>query len=60
MTITRPGYTYGEDRNNLIHPFRFVNSYLDRIQKGQPTILHRKGATCYAWAHQGDEPQVVG
>ena len=58
MTITRPGYTYSEDGNNLIHPFGFVNSYLDRMQKGQPVILHRKGTTCCAWAHQGDEPRL--
>ena len=38
VTSIRPGHTYGEGGNNLIHPFGFGNSYLDRIKKALPEV----------------------
>lgn len=45
VTSIHPGHTYGEGGNNLIHPFGFGNSYLDRMKKAQPIILHGNGTS---------------
>ncbi|MCB0183608.1 MAG: NAD-dependent epimerase/dehydratase family protein, partial [Caldilineaceae bacterium] len=40
VTSIRPGHTYGEGGNNLIHALGGGNYHLDRLRKGQPIIVH--------------------
>ncbi|NKB66790.1 MAG: NAD-dependent epimerase/dehydratase family protein [Candidatus Latescibacteria bacterium] len=54
VTSIRPGHTYGEGGNNLIHPFGFGNSYIDRMKKGQPLILHGNGTSFWPTCHRDD------
>ena len=54
VTSIRPGHTYGEGGNNLIHPFGFGNSYLDRIKKALPIILHGNGTSFWPTCHRDD------
>ena len=54
VTSIRPGHTYGEGGNNLIHPFGFGNSYLDRMKKAQPIILHSNGTSFWPTCHRDD------
>ena len=54
VTSIRPGHTYGEGGNNLIHPIGFGNCYLDRMKKGQPIILHGNGESFWPTCHRDD------
>ena len=54
VTCIRPGHTYGEGGNNLIHPIGFGNVYLDRMKKGQPVILHGNGTSFWPTCHRDD------
>jgi len=50
VTIIHPAYTYGEGRGP-VHSFGGSTSYLDRIRKGKPVVVHGDGSSfwtaCY-------------
>lgn len=54
VTSIRPGHTYGEGGNNLIHPPGFGNVYLDRMKQGMPIILHGNGQSVWPTCHRDD------
>lgn len=54
VTCIRPGHTYGEGGNNLIHPPGFGNCYLDRMKRGMPVILHGNGQSVWPTCHRDD------
>ena len=51
VTILRPGPTYGEGRG-VFNTFGLTTTYLDRIRKGKPVVVHGDGnaltVVCYA------------
>lgn len=53
LTILRPAYTYGEGRG-ILHTFGFSTSYLDRMRKGKPIIVHGNGQSFWSCAHARD------
>lgn len=54
VTVIRPGHTYGEGGNNLLHPAGFGNCYLDRMKRGMPVILHGNGQSVWPTCHRDD------
>jgi len=50
VTIIRPAYTYGESRG-ILHSLGGRTTYIDRIRKGKPIIVHGDGqslwGSCY-------------
>jgi nucleoside-diphosphate-sugar epimerase len=69
LTIIRPAYTYGEGRGP-IHSLGRGLSYLDRIRKGKPIVVHGDGSSFWTCCHRDDvarafvqaagNPRVVG
>jgi nucleoside-diphosphate-sugar epimerase len=69
VTIIRPAHTYGEGRGP-IHSLGNRTSYLDRIRKGKPIIVHGDGSSfwtsCYrddvarAFVHAAGNPVTFG
>jgi nucleoside-diphosphate-sugar epimerase len=53
VTTIRPAYTYGESRG-LIHSLGGSLSYLDRIRRGKPIIVHGDGQSLWASCHAED------
>lgn len=53
VTIIRPAYTYGEGRGP-IHSFGGKTTYLDRIRKGKPVVVHGDGSSLWAACHRED------
>jgi len=53
VTILRPAYTYGES-GVIIHTFGWSTSYLDRIRRGLPIIVHGDGTSLWAACHVDD------
>lgn len=53
VTIIRPAYTYGEGRG-VLHTFRGTTTYLDRLRKGKPVIVHGDGTSLWAACHRDD------
>jgi nucleoside-diphosphate-sugar epimerase len=53
LTIIRPAYTYGEGRGP-IHTFGGKTTYLDRLRKGKPIIVHGDGTSLWAACHRDD------
>ena len=53
VTSIRPGHTYGEGGNNLIHSLP-GNFYVDRIRKGLPIIVHGDGSSFWPTCHRDD------
>jgi nucleoside-diphosphate-sugar epimerase len=53
VTIIRPAYTYGEGRGPL-HTFGGKTSYLDRIRKGKPVVVHGDGSSFWTACHRED------
>jgi nucleoside-diphosphate-sugar epimerase len=53
MTIIRPAHTYGESRG-LIHSFGGKLSYIDRIRKGKPIVVHGDGTSLWVSCHIDD------
>ncbi|MCB0126556.1 MAG: NAD-dependent epimerase/dehydratase family protein, partial [Caldilineaceae bacterium] len=51
VTSIRPGHTYGEGGNNLIHALGGGNYHLDRLHKGQPIIVHGNGTSFWPTCH---------
>jgi len=52
-TIIRPAATYGEG-GTIIHTFGWSTSYLDRIRKGKPIIVHGDGSSLWVMCHIDD------
>ena len=53
VTSIRPGHTYGEGGNNLIHSLP-GNFYVNRIRKGLPIIVHGDGSSFWPTCHRDD------
>jgi nucleoside-diphosphate-sugar epimerase len=53
LTILRPGPTYGEGRG-LFNTFGLTTTYLDRIRKGKPIVVHGDGNALTVVCHAED------
>jgi nucleoside-diphosphate-sugar epimerase len=53
VTVLRPSHTYGEG-GAIIHSLGWTTTYLDRIRKGKPVIVHGDGTTLWASCHIDD------
>lgn len=53
VTILRPASTYGEG-GVLIHSFGRNTSFLDRIRKGKPVVVHGDGTSLWSSCHVDD------
>ncbi len=54
VTSIRPGHTYGEGGNNLLHAMGTNNYHVDRLKKGQPIIVHGNGRSFWPTCHRDD------
>lgn len=52
-TIIRPAHTYGEG-GAIIHTLGWSTTYLDRIRKGKPIIVHGDGSALWVSCHVDD------
>ena len=52
-TIIRPAATYGEG-GTIIHSLGWKTTYLDRIEKGKPIIVHGDGNSLWVMCHIED------
>jgi nucleoside-diphosphate-sugar epimerase len=52
-TIMRPSQTYGEG-GTIVHTLGWKTTYLDRIRKGKPIIVHGDGSCLWAACHIDD------
>jgi len=52
-TIIRPAATYGEG-GTIIHTFGWKTTYLDRIRKGKPIVVHGDGNSLWVMCHIDD------
>jgi nucleoside-diphosphate-sugar epimerase len=53
VTILRPGHTYGEG-GVIVHTLGWGTTYLDRIRKGKPVIVHGDGSSLWVSCHIDD------
>jgi len=53
LTIIRPAYTYGEGRGP-IHSFGGRTTYLDRLRKGKPIVVHGDGSSFWTACYRED------
>ena len=53
LTIIRPAYTYGESRGP-VHIAGGSTSFVDRIMKGKPVIVHGDGSSFWVACHRDD------
>ncbi len=53
VTIMRPSQTYGEG-GTIVHSLGGKTTYLDRIRKGKPIIVHGDGSGLWAACHIDD------
>jgi nucleoside-diphosphate-sugar epimerase len=53
LTIIRPAYTYGENRGP-VHPLGGSTTFLDRIRKGKPVVVHGDGSSFWVACHRDD------
>jgi nucleoside-diphosphate-sugar epimerase len=53
LTIIRPAYTYGESRGP-VHTFGGSTTFLDRIRKGKPVVVHGDGSSFWTACHRDD------
>jgi nucleoside-diphosphate-sugar epimerase len=53
LTIIRPAYTYGESRGP-VHTFGGSTTFLDRILKGKPVVVHGDGSSFWVACHRDD------
>ncbi len=73
VTIVRPAHTYGtggNHRGHVIHSMGKATSFLDRLRKGKPVIVHGDGSSLWASCHLEDvaagfagavgKPEVAG
>jgi nucleoside-diphosphate-sugar epimerase len=54
ITSIRPGHTYGEGGNNLLHALGRGTYHVDRLKKGQPIIVHGNGRSFWPTCHRDD------
>ncbi len=53
LTIIRPAYTYGEGRGP-VHSLGGSTTYLDRIRKGKPVMVHGDGSAFWTACYRDD------
>jgi nucleoside-diphosphate-sugar epimerase len=53
VTIIRPAYTYGEGRGPL-HSLGGSTTYVDRLRKGKPIVVHGDGSSFWVCCHCDD------
>jgi nucleoside-diphosphate-sugar epimerase len=53
LTIIRPAYTYGESRGP-IHSLGGSSTFLDRLIKGKPVVVHGDGSSFWVACHRDD------
>lgn len=53
VTIIRPAYTYGES-GSIIHSLGWGTTYLDRVRKGKPIVVHGDGNSLWVACHVDD------
>ena len=53
VTILRPAQTYGEG-GRLVHTFGWSTTYLDRIRRGKPIVIHGDGSSLWCACHIHD------
>jgi len=53
VTIIRPAYTYGEGRGP-VHSLGGSTTYLDRIRKGKPIVVHGDGSSFWTACYRED------
>lgn len=53
LTILRPAYTYGESRGP-VHTFGGSTTFIDRLRKGKPMIVHGDGSSFWVACHRDD------
>jgi nucleoside-diphosphate-sugar epimerase len=53
VTILRPAHTYGEG-GAIIHTFGWQTTFLDRLRRGLPVIVHGDGSSLWASCHVDD------
>ena len=52
-TIIRPAMTYGEG-GAIVHTFGWSTTYLDRMRKGRPIVVHGDGQSLWVTCHVDD------
>ena len=53
VTIIRPSHTYGEG-GSIVHTFGWSTTYIDRIRKGKPIVVHGDGRSLWVSCHIDD------
>jgi nucleoside-diphosphate-sugar epimerase len=53
VTTIRPAYTYGEG-GTIIHTFGWSTTYIDRIRRGKPVVVHGDGSSFWVCCHIED------
>lgn len=53
-SVLRPTYTYGEGVGGVIHSLGFRTTFLDRIRRGRPVIVHGNGNGLWNPCHVDD------
>lgn len=53
LTIIRPAHTYGEG-GRVVHPLGFATTFVDRLRKGKPVIVHGDGTSLWTSCHRDD------
>jgi nucleoside-diphosphate-sugar epimerase len=53
-TIIRPAYTYGEGSRGILHTFGWATTYLDRLRRGKPVVVHGDGTSLWVACHRDD------
>ena len=53
LTVIRPAHTYGEG-STVLHTFRGATTYLDRLRKGKPVVVHGDGTSLWVSCHRDD------
>lgn len=54
VTIIRPAYTYGEGSRGILHTFGWATTYLDRLRRGKPVVVHGNGTSLWTACHRDD------
>jgi nucleoside-diphosphate-sugar epimerase len=54
VTSIRPGHTYGEGGDHLLHSLGTTNFHVDRLKKKKPIIVHGNGTSFWPTCHRDD------